>query len=125
MSHSSGGVIHLDDSNANVEEVGLNVEEVITWDHKLCGTKMFLMGLLILSGCRFEFPNLAEQQKILLNFIDQLAHDYFLSRSPQATAVEKFKIVCKLGWKASTVTSRNKKWNVRLVAEHLALLLVL
>jgi hypothetical protein len=125
MSHSSGGVIHLDDFNANAEEVGSDVEEVVTWDHKLCGTKTFLMGLLILSGRRFELPNLAEQQKILLNFIDQPAHDYFLSRSTQARAFEEFKIVCKLGWKASTVTSRNKKWNVRFVVEHLALLLVL
>ncbi len=76
MSHLSGGVIHLDDSDANAEDVGLDVEEVVMWDHKLCGTKTFLMGLLILSGCRFELPNLAEQQKILLNFIDQPAHDY-------------------------------------------------
>ncbi len=97
MSHLSGRVIHLDDSDANAEEVGFNVEEVVTWDHKLCGTKTFSMGLLILSGRRFELPNLAEQQKILLNFIDQPAHDYFLSRLPQATAVEEFKIVCKLG----------------------------
>jgi hypothetical protein len=71
MSHSSGGVIHLDDSDANAEEVGSDVEEVITWDHKLRGSKTFLTGLLILSGRRFESPNLAEQQKILLNFIDQ------------------------------------------------------
>ncbi len=75
MSHSSGGVIHLDDSDANVEEVGLDVEEVVTWDHKLRGTKTFLMGLLILSSCRFKLPNLAKQQKILLNFINQPAHD--------------------------------------------------
>ncbi len=125
MSHSSGGDIHLDDSNANAKEVGSDVEEVVTWDHKLCGTKTLLMGLLILSGRRFELPNFAEQQKILLNFINQPAHDYFLSRLPQATAVEEFKIVCKLGWKASKVISCNKKWNVRFVAEHLALLLVL
>jgi hypothetical protein len=124
MSHSSGGVIHLYNSNANAKEVGSDVEEVITWDHKLCRTKTFLMGLLILSGCRFELPNLAEQQKILLNFINQPAHDYFLSRLPQARAFKEFKIVCKLGWKASTVTLRNKKWNVHFVAEHLALLLV-
>ncbi len=103
----------------------MDVEEVITRDHKLCGTKKFSMGLLILSGRRFELPNLAEQQKILLNFIDQPAHDYFLSRSPQTRAFEEFKIVCKLGWKVSTVTSHNKKWNVRFVVEHLALLLVL
>ncbi len=103
----------------------MDVEEVVTWDYKLCGTKTFSMGLLILSGRRFELPNLAEQQKILLNFIAQPAHDYFLSRLPQARAFEEFKIVCKLGWKTRTVTSRNKKWNVRFVAEHLALLLVL
>jgi hypothetical protein len=125
MSHSSGGVIHLDDSDANAEEVGSDVEEVLTWDHKLCRTKTFLMGLLILSSRKFELPNLAEQQKILLNFIDQPAHDYFLSRSPQARAFEEFKIVCKLGWKASTVILRNKKWNVHFVVEHLAFLLVL
>jgi hypothetical protein len=109
MSHSSGGVIHLDNSDANAVEVGSNVEEVVTWDHELCRIKTFSMGLLILSGCRFELPNLAEQQKILLNFINQPAHDYFLSRSPQTRAFEEFKIVCKLEWKASTVTSHNKK----------------
>jgi hypothetical protein len=48
MSHSSGGVIHLDNFDADVEEVGSDVEEVITWDHKLCGTKTFLTGILIL-----------------------------------------------------------------------------
>jgi hypothetical protein len=125
MSHSSGGVIHLDDSNANAEEVGSDVEEVVMWDYKLRGSKTFSMGLLILSSRRFELPNLAEQQKILLNFINQPAHDYFLSRLPQARAFEEFTIICKLGWKASTVASCNKKWNVRFFAEHLALLLVL
>jgi hypothetical protein len=125
MPHLSGGVIHLDDSNANVEEVGSDVEEVITWDHKLRGTRTFLTGFLILSGRRFDSPNLDEQQKILFNFIDQPAHDYFLSRSQQARAFEELKIVCKLGWKASSVTSRKKKWNVHFVAERLALLLVL
>ncbi len=103
----------------------MDVEEVVTWDHELRGTKMFSMGLLILSGCRFELPNLAEQQKILLNFINQPAHDYFLIRLPQARAFKELKNVCKLGWKASTVKSRNKKWNVCFVVEHLALLLVL
>ncbi len=58
MSHSSGGVIYLDNSDANAVEVGLDMEEVVTWDYELCGTKTFLMGLLILSGCRFELPNL-------------------------------------------------------------------
>ncbi len=101
------------------------MEEVVTWGHELCGTKPFSMGLLILSVCRFELPNLAEQQKILLNSIDQPAHDYFLSRLPQVRAFKEFKIVCKLGRKASTMASRNKKWNVHFVAEHLALLLVL
>jgi hypothetical protein len=42
MSHSSGGFIHLDDFNADVEEVGSDVEEVVTWDSKLCETKTFI-----------------------------------------------------------------------------------
>jgi hypothetical protein len=110
MSHSSGGVIHLDeDSNADVEEVGSDVEEVVTRDHELRGTKTFSTGLLILFGRRFDSPNLDEQQKILFSFIDQPAHDYFLSRSQQARAFEELKIVCKLGWTESSVTSRKKK----------------
>jgi hypothetical protein len=65
-----GGVIHLDGSDANVEEVGSDVEEVVRWDHELCKTKTFLTGFLILSGRRFDSPNLEEQQKILFNFIE-------------------------------------------------------
>ncbi len=125
MPHLSGGVIHLDDSDANVEEVGSDVEEVVMWDHELRGTRAFSTGFLILSGRRFDSPNLDEQQKILFNFINQPAHDYFLSRLQQARAFKELKIVCKLGWKASSVTSCKKKWNVHFVAEHLALLLVL
>jgi hypothetical protein len=125
MSHSSGGVIHLEDSDADVEEVGSDVEEVVTWDQELCRTKTFSTAFLILSGCRFDSPNLDEQQKILFNFINQPVHDYFLSRSQQARAFEELKIVCKLGWTANSVTLRKKKWNLRFVAEHLAILLVL
>jgi hypothetical protein len=77
---SSGEVIHLDGSDADVEEVGSDVEEVVRWDHELCKTKTFSMGFLILSGCRFDSPNLEEQQKILFNFIDQPAQEYFLGR---------------------------------------------
>jgi hypothetical protein len=96
MSHSSGGVIHLDESDADGEEVvGSDVEEVAKWDHKLRGTKTFSTGFLILSGRRFDSPNLDEHQKILFSFIDQPAHDYFLSRSQQARAFEELKIVCK------------------------------
>ena len=126
MSHSSGEVIHLDNSNADVEEVGPDVEEVVTWDHELRGTKTFTTGFLILSGRRFDLPNLDEQQKMLFSFIGQPAHDYFLSRLQQARAFEELKIVCKLGWMvASSVTSHKKKWNVHFVVEHLAILLVL
>ena len=77
------------------------------------------------AGRRFDSPNLDEQQKILFSFIDQPAHDCFLSRSQQARSFEELKIVCKLGWTESSVTSRKKKWNVHFVAEHLAILLVL
>jgi hypothetical protein len=123
MLHLLGGVIHLDDSNADVEEVGSDVEEVVRWDHELCKTKRFSAGFLILSGCRFDSPNLEEQQKILFNFINQPAQEYFLGRSLQAKAFEELKIACKLGWK--TEASRKRKWNVCFVAEHLTLLLVL
>jgi hypothetical protein len=71
MSHSSGGVIHIDESDADGEEVGSDVEEVVTWDHELRGTKTFSTGFLILCGHRFDSPNLDEQQKMLYNFIDQ------------------------------------------------------
>jgi hypothetical protein len=125
MLHSPGGVIHLDDSDADMEEVGLDVEEVITWDQELRRTKMFSTGFLILSGRKFVSSNLDEQQKILFNFIDQPAHDYFLSRSQQARAFQELKIVCKLGWTANSVTLCKKKWDFHFVAEHLALLLVL
>jgi len=125
MSHLSGEVIHLDDSNDDVEEVGSDVEEVVTWDHKLCGTKTFMTGFLILSGRRFDSSNLDEQQKTLFSFIGQPTHDYFLSRSQQAREFEELKIVCKSGWMASSVTLRKKKCNVRFVVEHLAILLVL
>jgi hypothetical protein len=108
-----------------VEEVGSDVEEVVTWDHKLRGTKTFSTGFLILSGRRFDSPNLDEQPKILFSFINQPAHDYFLSRLQQSRAFGELKIVCKLGWTESSVTSRKKKWNVRFVVEHLAILLVL
>ena len=43
----------------------------------------------------------------------------------QARAFEELKIVCMLWWRVSSMTSRKKKWNVRFVAEHLAILLVL
>ena len=73
------------------------MEEVVTWDHELRRTKTFSTGFLILSGRRFESPNLDDQRKTLLRFIDQPDHDYFLSRSPQARAFEELKIVGKLG----------------------------
>ena len=125
MSHLSGGVIHLEDSDADVVEVGSDVDEAVTWDQELRRTKTFSTAFLILSGRRFDSPNLDEQQKILFNFINQPVHDYFLSRSQQARAFEELKIVCKLGWTANSVTLRKKKWNLRFVAEHLAILLVL
>ena len=99
------------------------MEEVLKWDHELSGTKTFSTGFLILSGRRFESPNLEVQQKVLLKIIDWPTQEYFLCRSLQAKAFEELKTACKLRWKLET--SRKKKWNLRFVAEHLALLLVL
>jgi hypothetical protein len=53
MLHSSGKVIHLDDSDADVEEVGSDVDEVVTWDHELHRTKTFATGFLI---CYVKLP---------------------------------------------------------------------
>ena len=99
------------------------MEEVLKWDHELRRTKTFSTGFLILSSRRFESPNLEELQNILLKFIDRPAQEYFLCRSPQSNAFEELVAASKLGWKSET--SRKKKWSVRFVADHLALLLVL
>ena len=106
-----------------IDEVGSDVEEVLKWDHELRGTKTFSTAFLILSGRRFESPNLEEQQKILLQFIDWPTQEYFLCRAPQAKAFKELKTACELRWKSET--SCKKKWKVHFVAEHLALLLVL
>ncbi len=84
MSHSSGGVIHLEDSDADVEEVGSDVEEVVTWDQELRLTKTFSTAFLILSGCRFDSPNLDEQQKILFNFLAEKVADMSATCRPDS-----------------------------------------
>ncbi len=83
MSHSSGGLIHLDDSDANAEEVGSDVEEVVTWDYELCGTKMFStndnngegnrpppfsLSRDDIKGHLFPLPLLQRQQRELASF---------------------------------------------------------
>jgi hypothetical protein len=67
MSH--GITIDLDDFNSDEEKVGSDVEEVRKWDHDLRETKTFSTAFLILSGRRFESPNLEELSKVLLKFI--------------------------------------------------------
>jgi hypothetical protein len=108
---------------ATSESAGSDVEEIVQWDKELCNTKTFMMAAIILSGRKFSSPNLESQHKILLNFIDQPAHDYFRRNSSQAKAFENLKGVINIGW--STEAARKKKWNVRFTAEYLALLLVL
>ena len=121
MSH--GITIDLDDFNSDEEKVGSDVEEVRKWDHDLRETKTFSTAFLILSGRRFESPNLEELSKVLLKFIGPPTKDYFLCRSTQAKAFDELIADCKRGWKSEA--SRKKKWSVRFVAENLALLLVL
>jgi hypothetical protein len=120
---SKGVVIHLNEDQSSNESVGSNVEEVVQWDCSLRSSKTFQTAMLILSGHKFESPNLELLQKVLHNFINQPACDYFRSKSTQATAFRNIQAACKIGWK--TEASRKKKWSVHFVAEHLAFLLVL
>jgi hypothetical protein len=72
------------------------VEEVVQWNQELRRTKTFLTAVLILSGRRFESPNLELQKKVLHNFNDQ-THSGLL---PEQVSAGKAKIIvsCKLGW---------------------------
>jgi hypothetical protein len=98
MLHLPKGVIHLADSGN--ESVGSEVEEIVQWDRSLRLTNTFQMAVLILSGHKFESPNLKLLQKILLMFIaDHSCNYYFNRRSPQATTFENIQAACKFGWK--------------------------
>ena len=85
--------------------------------------KIFKMAVFILSGRKFESPNLESLQKILHLFINEPTSDYFKKKSLHATAFENIQAACKAGWKSEA--TRKKKWSVRFTAEHLAFLLVL
>jgi hypothetical protein len=121
MSHPSNGIIDL--YNSGDKSVGSDVEEVVLWDKGLCDTKTFMTAVNILSGRKYNSPNLESQQKVLLMFIGQPAHGYFQSKSSQAKAFDNLKETIHLGW--STEYGHKKKRTVRFTAEYLALLLVL
>ena len=101
------------------------------WKRSSCGTTAFAVqrrsrgrcSFSILSGRKFKSPSLEAQSKLLLLFLDKDPCDYFKARSSQAIAFKKIQDACKSGWK--TEASGKKKWSVRFVAEHLALLLVI
>ena len=99
------------------------MEEVVQWDRSLSSTKTFKTAVLILSGRKFESPNLESLQKILHLFINEPTSDYFKKKSSHATAFENIQAACKAGWKSEAM--RKKKWSVRFTAEHLEFLLVL
>jgi hypothetical protein len=112
--------IHL--VNSGNESVGSDVEKNFQWDCSLCSVKTFQTAVLILSGYKFESPNLKLLQKILLMFIaDHSCNYYFKRRSPQATAFGNIQAACKVGW--NTEASHKKKWTVRVVAECLKVFL--
>jgi hypothetical protein len=105
------GIIHLEDDSSGNESVDSDVEEVVQWDRSLRNTKTFKTAVLILSGRKFESPNLELLQKILPLFINEPTSDYFKKKSSQATAFENIQAACKAGWK--TEHTRKKKWSVR------------
>jgi hypothetical protein len=115
---SKGVVINLNKDQSSNESVGSNVEEVVQWDRSLRSSQTFQMTVLILSGQKFESPNLELLQKILHNFINKPPCNYFKRKSTQSTAFRNIQAACKIGWKMEA--SRKKKWTVHFVAEHLA-----
>ena len=97
MWHPSKGVIHLEDDSSGNESVDSDVEEVVQWDRSLSSTKTFKTAVLILSGCKFESPNLESLQKILHLFISEPNSNYFNKKSLHATAFENIQAACKAG----------------------------
>jgi hypothetical protein len=95
---SKGGVINLNKDQSSNESVGSNVEEVIQWGRSLRSSKTFQTAVLILSGRKFESPNLELLRKILHNFINQPPCDYFKRKSTQSTAFQNIQAACKIGW---------------------------
>ena len=126
-------VISIDDASSSIEVeggAGSDVEEVIHWDRELRRTSTFVTAVMILSGRAYSSPTLADQQKVLLRFVDEPAEIYFKRNSTQASAFKNIMFDCKSGWKpgqteAARMANIKKKWKVRFVAEQLALLLVL
>jgi hypothetical protein len=119
MAYLPGGIICLD-CNSSIDS---DVEKVTKWDNGLQKTKTFSTAFLILSGRKYDSPLLANQQTLLLNFVDQPVEDYCRQNSLQAKAFGEIMTICKAGWKSET--SWKKKWTVHFVAENLALLLVI
>jgi hypothetical protein len=118
MLHLLKRVIHLADSGN--ESVGSDVKEIVQWDRSLRSTKTFQTAVLILSGCKFESPNLELLQNILLMFIADHSYNYYFKRRlPQNPD-------CLQGWvKKCTVRFLQEEADIAFFAEHLAFLLVL
>ena len=97
---------------------------IVQWDRELLQTKTYMTAFTILvSNRKYDGPKLDEQQKLLLRFINCPADDYFKRRSTEEKAFNELMAASKRGWK--TEASRAKVWNLRFVADKLALLLVL
>ena len=125
MSFLSDKIINLEDNSSSDERsVGSDVEEIVQWDRELLQTKTYTTAFTILvSNRKYDGPKLDKQKKHLLQFIDCPADEYFKRRSKEAKAFIELKAASKLGWK--TEASRARVWNLRFVANKLALLLVL
>ena len=114
--HPLKGNIHLENDSSGNDSVDSEVEEVVQWDSSLRNTKTFKTVVLILSGCKFESPNLESLQKILHLFINKPTSNYFKKKSSHATAFVNIQAACKAGWKMEH--TRKKKWSVRVTSEH-------
>jgi hypothetical protein len=78
---------------------------------------------ILVSHHRYHALKLEDQQKLLKRFINEPAEEYFRRRSKHSKALNELKIAYNAGWKMEAL--RIKKWNLRFVADNLALLLVL
>jgi hypothetical protein len=72
-------------------------------DCSLCSVKTFQTAVLILSGCKFESPNLKLLQKILLMFIADHSCNYYFKQLP----LRIYRLLARLGGRQRHRTRRS------------------
>ena len=99
------------------------VEVVTTWDNPLREKKAFAPINIILSGKKYQSPQVADMRTLLADIVKESATDFFCAGSTQAKNFNEIKKLANTGWKKES--GRNKKWNCEFLADKLAMLWVL